>query len=452
MGSRSDKRLRRRGRLCLLAALLTAAFLAAAATPAFAYIDDPSASPNHQAVLERSGTDYAKDIAIVGSFVYVCGQVDAGAAGADASLLRMSTRGDALDLWTSGISGRDHANAMAVAPGGTAVYTSGSRQTATNADILVIKWARSGRVIWKRLYNATPRGHDAGSDVVVDHKGNVTVLGVAAADTVSDWVVVRWAANGTRRWARRLTNSPDEDAPAELVVDRAGNIYATGYAMRNGHSAMLTVKLSLAGNVLWKKWYLGAAGVSGAGHTLARCPDGGVYVGGLVANESRGHSAVCLRYAAGGRQSSLDPVTLGGATVSLSDLAVLTSGRIVGVGWLAAPGLATEPFFCSWAPDGEVTVPAVIASPYSDVAVAVAADAYDGYCWVQTFAVAAGASIVVHRRSMDGAAWSWRWDGPTASSLTRPTAVATKGNVTVACGNCASAATGTDQFVMVWRY
>ncbi len=70
---------------------------------------------------------------------------------------------------------------MAVAPRGAALYTSGTREGATNADILLIKWSKWGRVIWKRQYNPTPGAYDAGGDVVVDRDGNVTVLGLAAA-------------------------------------------------------------------------------------------------------------------------------------------------------------------------------------------------------------------------------------------------------------------------------
>ncbi len=36
--------------------------------------------------------------------------------------------------------------------------------------------------------------------------------------------------------------------------------------------------------------------------------------------------------------------------------------------------------------------------------------------------------------------------------MTRSKAVAAKGNVVAVCGDCISAATGRDQFVMVWRY
>ncbi len=90
---RSGAPARRRGLFLLFAALTTAACLAAAAAPSLANIEDPAAEPNHQALLDRAGVDYAEDVVIVGDYVYVCGQVESGATDADASLVRMPVRG-----------------------------------------------------------------------------------------------------------------------------------------------------------------------------------------------------------------------------------------------------------------------------------------------------------------------------------------------------------------------
>lgn len=442
----------RRALLLALAAVIAAACLAAAAAPSRAAIVDPNAEPNHGAVIDRGGVDYAEDVVIVGGYVYVCGQVEEGAAGADASLLRMPVAGGATVLWTSALAGRDHAAAMAVAPRGAALYTSGTREGATDADILLIKWSKSGRILWKRTYDPTPAGYDAGGDVVVDRAGNVTVFALAQAGARDDWLVVSWTAAGKRRWVRRLTDSPAEESTSEMVVDRAGNLYVTGYADRAGKSSMLTAKLSPAGRVLWKRWYLGPAGLSSSGHALALRSGGGVYVGGLVANAEGGHDGVCVAYSSGGTRSVADPAAAGEATCSVEDLAVLRSGDIVGVGWTALHG-PTEPFLGLWDRDGHVAVPATIATPFSDVNAAVAVDAFGGYCVVGTYAGAAdSASVRVVRDSDDGAFWSWMWAGPTASSQTRPKAVVARSNFVAVCGDCVSAATGRDQFVMVWRY
>ncbi len=150
-----------------------------------------------------------------------------------------------------------------------------------------------------------------------------------------------------------------------MLVDRGGNLYLTGYADRAGKSSMLTVKLSPAGRVLWKRWYLGPAGISSAGHALAPRSGGGVFVAGLVANASGGFDAVCVAYRSDGSRAVADPVAAGEATVSLEDIAVLKSGTIVGVGWSALHG-PTKPFLCVWHTDGHVEVPATMATPFSD--------------------------------------------------------------------------------------
>jgi len=436
----------------VLAALAAAACLAAAAAPSLAIIEDPIAEPNHGAVIDRGGTDYAQDVVIVGGNVYVCGQVEEGTAGADASLVRMPVAGGSTVMWTSALAGRDHAGAMAVAPRGAAVYTGGSREGASDADILVIKWSKSGRVIWKRTYDPTPAGHDVAMDIVVDRDGNVTVAALAAAGSRDDWMAVSWTAAGKRRWVRRITDSPAEESVAEMVVDRRGDLYVTGYAERAGESRMLTAKLSRVGRVVWKRWYLGTARLNAAGQALALRPGGGVYVGGLVANAAGGFDGVCLSYTGSGTRAVADPVASGEAITSVKDLAVLTSGDIVGVGWTALDG-PTQPFQCRWDRDGHVAVRATVATPFSDVNVAVAADAFGGYCVAGTYAGAAdSASVTVTRDSDDGAIWSWMWAGPTTSSMTRPKAVVARSNVVAVCGDCISASTGRDQFIMVWRY
>ena len=68
----------------------------------------------------------------------------------------------------------------------------------------------------------------------------------------SDWVVISYKADGTRRWVARYDGPAHlTDEAARMVVDSSGNVYVAGYSdsAANGHDA-LVAKYSKAGDRL----------------------------------------------------------------------------------------------------------------------------------------------------------------------------------------------------------
>ena len=177
-------------RCFVLATLAAAACLAAAAAPSSANIEDPNAEPNHAAVVDRGGVDYAEDVVIVGGYVYVCGQVDRG-HGCRRQPVRMTVAGGATALWTSALAGRDHAVAMAVAPGGDALYehvVHGGNVTCSRARTPTARGATAAQWAPLTLGRATSRWSDAGNLYVTGRRPRRLVR------PSSRWLEARYSA------------------------------------------------------------------------------------------------------------------------------------------------------------------------------------------------------------------------------------------------------------------
>jgi hypothetical protein len=98
----------------------------------------------------------------------------------------------------------------------------------TITDIVTVAYdANTGTKLWARRYDGAVHGSDLGIAIVYDpSSGGVNVLGASETSFATgqlDTVTIAYAADGSRRWVRRIKN-PAGNLPVDLVVD-AGSTY-----------------------------------------------------------------------------------------------------------------------------------------------------------------------------------------------------------------------------------
>lgn len=458
---RTSRWRRRRGTL-LAAALGALLALVLGGGLAAAIISDDSADPCWSVYVDGpdGGNDSATDVAVTATDVWMCGQADNGdVKKLDASLTRIPGGGDdsVTYLWNSVSSDNDANYDLAVR--GSYLYTAGaSRNLSDNLDLLVIRWSTStGAVLWAKRWNGAEKLDDLATDVAVDPDGNVIVCGKTRHASIggTDWVVVKYSPLGEKKWTW-LCDGPvdiDLDEPAEMLVDGAGNVYVTGKIVTGEFSsAAYTVKLSPGGVKLWGRRYAGPEPGYTAAWALARCPSGGVYVGGDTSTVATGFDMFVQRYSASGERTAFERFgeTIPDTSAQLmNDLAVASNGEIIGVGTQDDLYAA----WCRWLPDGDVLVDRL--DPTGEVQIwnGVATDAVGGvYLTGQGHDVLNHAVLTTTRWSvaLNGAQWASELGANEYARAVR--AIAVRGLTVAIAGYDEVDGLDNDQVVHIWSY
>lgn len=446
--------------LVTLGAALTLFLLSAASAPAL--IDDDDADPCWDYYIDgpAHGLDTASDVAMTGSAIWVAGMVTTTDHGTDASLARIPREGEddevQLRTWDRASHLDDAAYRIAVRK--SYVYTCGATQNAAgDRDILLIRWASaSGQVKWAKTYAGSGHDDDVATDVAVDSRGDVIVCGFFVGANHDDWVVRKYSRKGTRLWTWRYDGPfHGEDAPAEMVVDSRNNVIVTGGTQASETSmSAYTVKLSSDGALLWDKTYRGPSGgvTFGRAIALAKTPRDAVYVSGSTLSAPDNQDGFLLRYTRGGSRRVYERADLLGiGNQSITDIAVVSDGKIIGVG-SNGPTMARNQYFVLWNADGSIDVEHAPVTPGDDFWQAVATDGDRGiYMTGRWDGPTAVDEIATYRWSTSlGGRWWYSWADDAGSR--HVSAIAVNGLTCAVVGDHGTGVGDTDQFVHVWMY
>ncbi len=122
----------------------------------------------------------------------------------------------------------------------------------SSEDFATIKYDSHGAVVFANSYDGTNQGADEVQKVVVDKNNNVIVTGFAAGSgTSDDFVTIEYTPTGTTAWTNvydRIFNQVHgSDTPADMAVDRNGNVFVTGSSDIGGTVSFLTIKIDSGG-------------------------------------------------------------------------------------------------------------------------------------------------------------------------------------------------------------
>lgn len=161
------------------------------------------------------------------------------------------------------------------------VYTAGTE----NEDYVTTKYDPNGNTVWSKRFDSGQA--DIVSAFAVDALGNVIVTGGGYyGSSSSDYVTVKYDANGNEMWVKRYDGGVGYDGPWALVIDPIGNIYITGQSAKVVYNRTqlqsVTIKYDAAGNELWNKAYHYYWEGNTRTTSIALDAANNVYVGGYV--------------------------------------------------------------------------------------------------------------------------------------------------------------------------
>jgi len=148
------------------------------------------------------------------------------------------------------------------------------------------------QVVWAQQFGSQfLPSDDAASDIVVDRQGNVYVTGYLTNQPFgADYLTVKYDATGRKLWEACYNgDAKDDDFAAAMAMDVEGNVYVTGSSKTEAHAAdFVTIKYNTNGATQWTARYdfqNGAGKSYDAATALAIDGRGNVYVSGWSEND-----------------------------------------------------------------------------------------------------------------------------------------------------------------------
>jgi type IX secretion system substrate protein/beta-propeller repeat-containing protein len=174
-------------------------------------------------------------------------------------------------------------------------------------DMFVIKYnASTGDSVWTRSYNGPATGGDYSFSVAVDVGGNVYITGRSDSAGAQRFTTIKYNSSGVRQWVVRFNPPPPVtgvfDEARMVKVDAAGNVYVTGSSEANISSTSddyLTVKYDMNGMMLWQKRHPGTGiGTATDDYAIGLVLDGtpNVYVTGYCNNYQANYDYFTIKY------------------------------------------------------------------------------------------------------------------------------------------------------------
>jgi hypothetical protein len=173
--------------------------------------------------------------------------------GSDLDYATVAYSNAGMALWTNHYSGPpnsiDGPRAIAVDSSGNVFVTGSSYATNGYFDYVTIKYSNSGVPLWTNRYDGPVSLDDGASAIAVDGNGNVFVTGSSRGQpsgSNADYATVAYSSNSETLWENRY-NRPDNlySRASAIAVDRAGNVFVTGYSDgSDGYSYYTTIKYS----------------------------------------------------------------------------------------------------------------------------------------------------------------------------------------------------------------
>jgi hypothetical protein len=174
--------------------------------------------------------DEPKAIAIAGGNVYVTGSSAGVGTGLDYATIKYGPAGN--ELWVARYDGPgnqvDAPAAIAVDSVGHVYVTGESRQPFGIGDYATVKYGTNGNELWVARYDGPGNGGDAATGLAIDRADNVYVTGWSYGGAGADYATVEYDTHGNQLWVARYNAGNSTDLASAIAVDTAGNVYVTG--------------------------------------------------------------------------------------------------------------------------------------------------------------------------------------------------------------------------------
>jgi hypothetical protein len=222
--------------------------------------------------------------------------------GGDRDIVTVKVDATGSRVWARRFDGSAHLDdfALDVACGAGAVYVTGTAsQGVLNGDYVMLKYASAGTRRWAGTWDGPAHGGDSAERLAVDGHGDVWAVGsVASGAGYTFAAVVKWDAAGHRRWARLVRGSGVlASGFHDVTVDAAGTAWCTGALQPTmGPGDALVCRYTSGGRRLWLRRWNGPSGDYDGATALCLSGTTSLYLGGWTFVPGTGADAVLIRY------------------------------------------------------------------------------------------------------------------------------------------------------------
>jgi hypothetical protein len=251
-------------------------------------------------------------------------------------------------IWTRQFTSGPRGDAfLDVARGhGDVYYCAGiTRATEESSSLLLVKYKADGTKLWSRTWLSPAANGAAAARVAVADDGDVIVAGTVGVAPPASWkgrdvVVLRFAPDGTREWARRFDGpGHKDDYVADLALDGDGVAFVSGVTRgANTGQDYLALAVTTAGAVRWS-WTYDGPGVRDFATGVAVDGGGDCYVTGSSQGKSGTVAAATAKLSRRGATMWLKRLQYGDE--GHSDASALVYRRVGGARRLFLTGSAT---------------------------------------------------------------------------------------------------------------
>jgi uncharacterized delta-60 repeat protein len=217
--------------------------------------------------------------------------------------------------------------------GSNNIYIAGATTNGNgDYDILVAKYNSSGTQLWLQQYNGAGNANDMATGLYIDGSGNVYITGTVTTATNIDIVTIKYNNIGTQQWLSTFNGSGSSiDCGADVTVDGSGNVYIAGSSMNaSGNYDVITIKYNNSGAQQWATPYDYTAHLDDAGAKIAMDVTGKVVVSCVVKSTATTYKYGVLKY--NSSTGALASGSLGGTSSTginqVSDMVQDASGNI----------------------------------------------------------------------------------------------------------------------------
>lgn len=242
--------------------------------------------------------------------IVVTGSIDNITSSRDIGTVKYNTSGDSIWVrnYTVNNNTLDWAEAMDISNKGLINVTGYSTLLIGANEFLTLSYNSNGSLRWARTWNGLSTRWDIPYDVASDKNGNVYVTGYSIRDTayLDDIATLKYDSLGNLKWVRYYDTTivNRQQCSYFIKIDPFGDVIVAGYSVINNYD-YCTLKYDSSGNFKWVNTYNGLADREDFLNDLAVDKLGGVYVTGVTKDVINRNRMTTIKYDKNGNQQWL---------------------------------------------------------------------------------------------------------------------------------------------------
>jgi uncharacterized delta-60 repeat protein len=212
-------------------------------------------------------------------------------------------------LWVARFNGSgnsvDYATSLITDYKNNAYVTGGSYNNEANYDYVTVKYNDSGAIQWVAIYNGPGNSNDIANAIAIDTAGNIYVTGKSYGNgTFYDYATIKYDSAGTEIWVARYNGLANgSDNASAIAIDKAGNIYVTGWCFgNNSDTYYATLKYDSYGNEQWTVLNYVSLRSGDEASSIALDDSGNIYVTVEIIELGLGYNYATIKYSPSGIQ------------------------------------------------------------------------------------------------------------------------------------------------------